>query len=512
MSRPGATRPLPAFRISGRTRDAGSRLPVRRPIERRCRGGVRTLRGHHRGHLHPRRRRQDHRRPHLHQPAREGDGAVSRSTRRPPAPCRAWPSGTTLAPLAGRSTGSALLPATTTAGSRARPPGPSRSRWTAPAGWCAPTTPARPALPLPPAWPGGCAGAPDLLEDPPMLNPDCWLPAVLAERARQDTTWRGGPGDCSHPDTPDPQRLTVLTEEVGEVARAILDNQPDPAARRAGPGRRRLRRLAGRTPPPRHPRGRPLMVAADPAPHARQDAGQDTRAGRDWTDTAIEWASGSTAVAMFAYGVSLSYSVLHRIATAAGLPPWAADLWPLGFEAFMASAALNALAEQRTRVWQAVWWRRVPWYPWALTAATAGGSILLNWFHPAIPLDPPPGWLVSLVYGLPPLAAVFAWHLFLQRLAHRRQDHQQAKQDTTSPEGTGELDTKPADPLGTVRALLARETPASQVTASHVQEVTGLSRSRAYAVLRQLRAETPGPNGQPALSGLEDTRPPHGKE
>ena len=345
-----------------------------------------------------------------------------------------------------------------------------------------------------------------------MLNPDCWLPAVLAERARQDAKWRGGPGDCSHPDTPDRQRLTVLTEEVGEVARAILDNQPDPAARRAGPGRRRLRRLAGRTPPPRHPRGRPLMVAADPAPHARQDAGQDTRAGRDWTDTAIEWASGSTAVAMFAYGVSLSYSVLHRIATAAGLPPWAADLWPLGFEAFMASAALNALAEQRTRVWQAVWWRRVPWYPWALTAATAGGSILLNWFHPAIPLDPPPGWLVSLVYGLPPLAAVFAWHLFLQRLAHRRQDHQQAKQDTTSPEGTGELATRPADPLGTVRALLARETPASQVTASHVQQLTGLSRSRAYAVLRQLRAETPGPNGQPALSGLEDTRPPHGKE
>jgi hypothetical protein len=45
---------------------------------------------------------------------------------------------------------------------------------------------------------------------------------------------------------------------------------------------------------------------------------------------------------------------------------------------------------------------------------------LLNWLHPAIPLDPPPGWLVSLVYGLPPLIAVFAWHLFLQRVAHRR--------------------------------------------------------------------------------------------
>jgi hypothetical protein len=79
-----------------------------------------------------------------------------------------------------------------------------------------------------------------------------------------------------------------------------------------------------------------------PAPH-------DARPVRDWTDTAIEWASGATAVAMFAYGVALSYSVLHRIARAAGLPAWAADLWPLGFEAFMASAALNALADQRQR-------------------------------------------------------------------------------------------------------------------------------------------------------------------
>ena len=250
------------------------------------------------------------------------------------------------------------------------------------------------------------------------------------------------------------------------------------------------------------------MIAADPAPDRHPDAGQDRASGRDWTDTAIEWASGTTAVAMFAYGVSLSYSVLHRIATAAGLPAWAADLWPLGFEAFMASAALNALAEQRTRAHQGDWWRRVPWYPWALTACTAGGSILLNWFHPAIPLDPPPGWLVSLVYGLPPLAAVFAWHLFLQRLAHRRQDHQQAKQDTRPPEASGEPATTPADPLGTVRALLARETPSSRVTASHVQQLTGLSRSRAYAVLRQLRHQSPAANGQPALPVLDGTRRP----
>jgi Protein of unknown function (DUF2637) len=241
-------------------------------------------------------------------------------------------------------------------------------------------------------------------------------------------------------------------------------------------------------------------------PAAGSPAGQDptpTAGHHDWTTRGIEWASGATAVAMFAYGVALSYSVLHRIAAASGLPSWAADLWPLGFEAFMASAALNALAEQRTRTHQAQWWQRVPWYPWALTGLTAGGSILLNWFHPAIPLDPPPSWLVSLVYGLPPLAAVFAWHLFLQRLAHRRQDTYQAKQDTPASDRplavrTRDADQDPAssDPRATVRALLASETPQARVTAAQVQARTGLSRSRAYAVLRQLRAETASPNGQ----------------
>jgi hypothetical protein len=249
------------------------------------------------------------------------------------------------------------------------------------------------------------------------------------------------------------------------------------------------------------------MTTTNTIQDTSQNARQDSPPGQDWTTPAIQWASGATAVAMFAYGVALSYSVLHRIAAAAGLPSWAADLWPLGFEAFMASAALNALAEQRTRAPEADWWRRVPWYPWTLTGCTAGGSILLNWFHPAIPLDPPPGWLISLVYGLPPLAAVFAWHLFLQRIAHRhhqQQDGQQTEQDTTTTQPSAELDTTSADSLARVRALLARETPTSRVSAHQVQEVTGLSRSRAYAVLRQLRAETPRPNGRQAvLSELE---------
>jgi hypothetical protein len=237
------------------------------------------------------------------------------------------------------------------------------------------------------------------------------------------------------------------------------------------------------------------------------------RPARDWTDTAIEWASGTTAAGMFAYGVSLSYQVLHRIALAAGLPSWAARLWPLGFEAFMASAALNALADQRQRHHLFGWWQRVPWYPWALTGLTAGGSILLNWFHPAIPLDPPPGWLVSLVYGLPPLAAVLAWHLFLQRLAHRRQhqpashdggpvvagqDGPQDEQDTQAAAGAHRAPAaEPAgDPRARIRALLASETPEAPVGWQQVQALTGLSRSRAYALLRQERAARAGSNGQ----------------
>jgi hypothetical protein len=196
----------------------------------------------------------------------------------------------------------------------------------------------------------------------------------------------------------------------------------------------------------------------------------------DRLDTLIEWASGATAVGMFAYGYALSYSVLYSIATAVGLPRWAARVWPLGFESFMASAALNALAEQRGRRHLTPWWRRVPWYPWTLTGLTAGASLLLNWFHPAIPLDPPPGWLRSLVYGLPPLAAVFAWHLFLQRVTHRHRpaapgacpstlDTLDGPVDTT----VQRLDTPPgSDASGPavdgerVRALAAPDTPPVQ--------------------------------------------------
>jgi hypothetical protein len=119
------------------------------------------------------------------------------------------------------------------------------------------------------------------------------------------------------------------------------------------------------------------------------------RAAQDRIDRAIHHASWLGAFAMFAYGAALSFDVLHTIAHAAGLSPVLAWLWPLGFETFMAVAAVAVLAEQRSRP------HKTPWYPWVLTALAAGSSIALNFGHPYIPLDPPPRLLVACVYGVP---------------------------------------------------------------------------------------------------------------
>jgi hypothetical protein len=61
---------------------------------------------------------------------------------------------------------------------------------------------------------------------------------------------------------------------------------------------------------------------------------------RDRIDRAIQVASWLGAAVMFAYGAALSFDVLHTIAQAAGLSPVLAWLWPLGFETFMAVAAV----------------------------------------------------------------------------------------------------------------------------------------------------------------------------
>jgi hypothetical protein len=102
---------------------------------------------------------------------------------------------------------------------------------------------------------------------------------------------------------------------------------------------------------------------------------------------------------------------------------------------------------------------------------------------------------------------VFAWHLFLQRLGHRHhQDAQPAGRDGPVPPGVQQdqaQDVEPAEPREVVRALLAAETPKAPVTGPQVQAATGLSRSRAYAVLRELRAEPPSRNGHPADLGRD---------
>ena len=50
---------------------------------------------------------------------------------------------------------------------------------------------------------------------------------INAERARQQAKWGGphdwGEGDCSSPHVEETTKLCVLSEEVGEVSRALLD-------------------------------------------------------------------------------------------------------------------------------------------------------------------------------------------------------------------------------------------------------------------------------------------------
>ncbi len=56
------------------------------------------------------------------------------------------------------------------------------------------------------------------------------LAAIDAERARQRAKWSGahswGEGDCSSPQVEPIVKVAVLTEECGEVARAVLDGSP----------------------------------------------------------------------------------------------------------------------------------------------------------------------------------------------------------------------------------------------------------------------------------------------
>jgi hypothetical protein len=224
---------------------------------------------------------------------------------------------------------------------------------------------------------------------------------------------------------------------------------------------------------------------------------------------------------MYCYGAVLSYAVLFSIALAAGLHDWLAAIWPLGWEAFMAIAAANAWADRRAS--------RPSRYALTLTAATVAGSFALNISHPFIPLDPPPWWLVALVYGLPPVTAALAWHLFLMRIGFRTtRDPDPAAGDRAGQdkmaavEGGIDETERPAQDSAprqhtaahqrdasravlprrngarqdeasraAVRVLLANETQDKPVSWQDVHTATGRSRSRSYALLREERDRLP---------------------
>jgi hypothetical protein len=232
-------------------------------------------------------------------------------------------------------------------------------------------------------------------------------------------------------------------------------------------------------------------------------------------DQAVRIASAAGAIAMYCYGAVLSYAVLFSIALAGGLHDWLAAIWPLGWEAFMAIAAANAWADRRAS--------RPSGYALTLTAATVAGSFALNISHPFIPLDPPPWWLVALVYGLPPVTAALAWHLFLMRIGSRAAgdpspaatepatgkdetatgarpaQNAPPRHDAAAREHGGSRPVLPRrnggrqdeESRAAVRALLASETQDKPVSWQDVQAATGRSRSRSYALLREERDRLP---------------------
>jgi hypothetical protein len=266
------------------------------------------------------------------------------------------------------------------------------------------------------------------------------------------------------------------------------------------------------------------VLPAQPLDSAERGAAsvQHARRFRVEVDQAVRVASAAGAIAMYCYGAVLSYAVLFSIALAAGLHDWLAAIWPLGWEAFMAIAAVNAWADRRAS--------RPSGYALTLTAATVAGSFALNISHPFIPLDPPPWWLVALVYGLPPVTAALAWHLFLMRIGSgatqgaesAAADGAEGQDRTAAMDGRSEETEPPAQDSaprqdGTpherdgsravlprrngarqdeasraaVRALLANEMRDKPVSWQDVQAATGRSRSRSYALLREERDRLP---------------------
>jgi hypothetical protein len=73
--------------------------------------------------------------------------------------------------------------------------------------------------------------------------------------------------------------------------------------------------------------------------------GQPRRAGR--TDRGLTAMAVARVTALTGLGWVLSYAALRQLALSAGMPAWAATLWPLCIDLFVFVATLAAIVDQR---------------------------------------------------------------------------------------------------------------------------------------------------------------------
>ena len=125
--------------------------------------------------------------------------------------------------------------------------------------------------------------------------------------------------------------------------------------------------------------------------HVRTD-GNSTR-----TDRAITVMAVSGVTALTALGWALSYAALRQLALSAGMPAWAATLWPLCVDLFVFVATLAAISGRRRG--------RPTTYAWTLAVLYSAGTVAGN------VLAAGSDHLAQAVHATPAVTMVLAWHL-----------------------------------------------------------------------------------------------------
>jgi hypothetical protein len=115
------------------------------------------------------------------------------------------------------------------------------------------------------------------------------------------------------------------------------------------------------------------------------------------TDRAITAMAVGGVTALTALGWVLSYAPLRQLALSAGMPPWAATLWPLCVDLFVFVATLAAISGRRRR--------RPTSYAWTLAVLYSAGTVAGN------VLAAGQDHLAQAVHATPAVTMVLAWHL-----------------------------------------------------------------------------------------------------